>query len=150
MEPLSRHHMLPFNYLMGEMSDTVLSQFGTDNPQLSYRKKVQRYSKEEASLFEKLHYGLFFWTVGFADRLKSRFLKEAHPELPQQIMLLKKHEPEKLLQDLSDVLGCDFESFRESLRIPEKDKAARDLMIYFLWQTGRYTNQKISELLGLS
>ena len=26
------------------------------------------------------------------DRLKSRFLKKAHPELPQQIMLLKKHE----------------------------------------------------------
>ena len=71
-------------------------------------------------------------------------------EQPQQIMLLKKHEPEKLLQDLSDVLGCDFESFRESLRIPEKDKAARDLMIYFLWQTGLFTNQKISELFGLS
>jgi len=65
---------------------------------------VQRYSKEEVSLFEELRYGLFFGTVGFADKLKSRFLKEARPELPQQIMLLKKHEPEKLLQDLSDVL----------------------------------------------
>ncbi len=131
-------------------TDTVLSQLGTDNPQLSYRKKVQRYSKEEASLFEELRYGLFFGTVGFADRLKSRFLKEVHPELPHQIMLLKKHEPEKLLRGLSDVLGCDLESFRESLRIPEKDKAARDLMIYFLWQTGLFTNQKISELFGLS
>ena len=75
---------------------------------------MQRYSKEKASLFEELRYGLFFGTAGFADKLKSRFLKEAHPELPQQIMLLKKHEPEKLLQDLSDVLGCDLESFRES------------------------------------
>jgi hypothetical protein len=131
-------------------TDTILSQFGTDNPQLSYRKKVQRYSKEEASLFEELRYGLFFGTAGFADRLKSRFLKEANPELPQQIMLLKKNEPEKLLQGLSDVLGCDLESFRKSLRIPEKDKTARDLMIYFLWQTGRFTNRKISELFGLS
>jgi hypothetical protein len=41
-------------------TDVVLSQFGTDNPQPSYRKKVQRYSKEEASLFEELRYGLFF------------------------------------------------------------------------------------------
>ena len=65
-------------------------------------------------------------------------------------MLFKKHEPEKLLRDLSDALGCDLESFRESLRIPEKDKVARDLMIYFLWQTGRFTNQKISGLFGLS
>jgi REP element-mobilizing transposase RayT len=131
-------------------TDIVLSQFGTDNPQLSYRKKVQRYSKEEASLFEELRYGLFFGTVGFADKLKSEFLKEAHPELPQQIMLLKRHDPEKLLRDLSDVLGCDFESFKKSLRIPEKDKAARDLMIYFLWQTGFFANRKISELFGLS
>ena len=116
--------------------------------------KVQRYSKEETSLFEELRYGLFFGTVGFADRLKSKFLpdsnKKAHPELPQQIMLFKKDEPEKLLRSLSGVLGCDHESFRKSLRIPEKDKAARDLMIYFLWQTGRFTNQKISELFGLS
>ena len=65
-------------------------------------------------------------------------------------MLLKKDEPEKLLRSLSGVLGCDPESFRESLRIPEKDKAARDLMIYFLWQTGCFTNQKISDLFGLS
>ena len=57
-------------------TDTILSQFGTDNPQLSYRKKVQRYSKEEASLFEELRYGLFFGTVGFADRLKSGFLPD--------------------------------------------------------------------------
>jgi len=65
-------------------------------------------------------------------------------------MLLKKHEPEKLLRSLSGVLGCDLELFRGSLRIPGKDKAARDLMIYFLWQTGLFTNQKISELFGLS
>jgi hypothetical protein len=35
--------------------------------------------------------------------------------------------PQKLLRGLSDVLGCDLESFRESLRIPEKDKARRNL-----------------------
>jgi hypothetical protein len=37
-------------------------------------------------------------------------------------MLFKKHDPEKLLQDLSDVLGCDCESFREyrkKIRRPE-------------------------------
>ena len=92
----------------------------------------------------------FFGTIGFADSLKSRFLKESHPELPQQRLLLKENEPEQLITDLSDALGCDIVSFRESLRIPEKDKATRDLMLYFLWQTRRFTNQKISELFGLS
>ena len=117
--------------------------------------EINRVSMEyEIQLLKILAVGwsisLFFGTAGFADKLKSRFLKEVHPELPQQIMLFKKHEPEKLLRDLSDALGCDLELFRESLRIPEKDKVARDLMIYFLWQTGRFTNQKISGLFGLS
>jgi hypothetical protein len=51
-------------------------------------------------------------TSVYADAIKETckdhgagFLKEAHPELSQQIMLLKKHDPEKSLGDLSDVLG---------------------------------------------
>ncbi|HUV49693.1 MAG TPA: addiction module protein [Anaerolineae bacterium] len=67
-------------------------------------------------------------------------------ELPQQIMLFKKHEPEKLLRDLSDALGCDLELFRESLRIPEKDKVARDLMIYFLWRCDPKVAQQFRRL----
>ncbi len=40
--------------------------------------------------------------------------------------------------------------FRESLRISEADKAARDLMVYILWQTGRFTNLDVAKLFGLS
>jgi hypothetical protein len=112
---------------------------------------VQWYSGEEASLFEGLRYGLFFGTASFADNLKSRYLREApHPEVPQQSMLFKDHEPEKLMDELSVVLGCNPGVFRESLRISEADKRDRDLMVYFLWQTGRFSNRKIAELFGLS
>ncbi|MDL1967790.1 MAG: hypothetical protein LWW97_04385 [Deltaproteobacteria bacterium] len=97
-------------------TDIVLSQFGKNNSQRFYLKKVQRYSTEETFLFEEFFYGLFLGTAEFADRLKPGFLKKAHRELPQQIMLLKKHELEKLLQGLSDVLECNLESFREFLR----------------------------------
>ena len=48
------------------------------------------------------------------------------------------------------VLGCNPEVFRKSLRISEADKKHRDLMLYFLWQTGRISNRKIAELFGLS
>ena len=37
-------------------------------------------------------------------------MDESSPEPPQQIILLKKHEPEKLLRDLFVCLGCDLES----------------------------------------
>jgi len=48
------------------------------------------------------------------------------------------------------VLGCNPEVFRQFLRISEADKKHRDLMLYFLWQTGRFFNRKIAELFGLS
>ena len=129
----------------------ILSQFGAEDPQPAYRRKVQRYSGEEASLFEELRYGLFFGTVSFADKLKSRYLIETpHPEVPQQSRLVKDHEPEKLIGKLSVVLGCNPEVFRESLRICEADKTDRDLMVYFLWQTGRFSNREIGEVFGLS
>ena len=129
----------------------ILSQFGEEDPQLAYRRKVQQYSGEEASIFEELRYGLFFGTVGFADKLRSRYLRESpNPEVPQQTMLVKDHEPEKLIDKLSVILGCNLEVFRESLRISEADKEHRDLMLYFLWQTGRFSNRKIAELFGLS
>ena len=87
----------------------------------------------------------------FAGKLKSRYLREApHPEVPQQSMPVKDHEPEKLMDELSVVLGCNPEVFRESLKISEADKRHRDLMVYFLWQTGRFSNRKIAELFGLS
>jgi len=41
-------------------------------------------------------------------------------------------------------------TFREFLRISEADKRHRDLMVYFLRQTGRFSNRKIAELFGLS
>lgn len=131
---------------------TILSQFGRSDQQLAYRRKVQGYSDEEESLFEGLRYGLFFGTVDFADKLRSRFLKEGipHSEMPKQIGLLKKHETKKMIMELSEILGCNIKSSRESLRISKNEKTGRDLMIYMLWQTGRFTNQEISKLFGLT
>ena len=89
----------------------ILSQFGKEDPELAYRRKVQRYSGKETSLFEELRYGLFFGTVGFADKLRSRYLRESpNPEVPQQTMLVKDHEPEKLTGKLSVVLECGLET----------------------------------------
>ena len=69
---------------------TILSQFGTGEPHIAYRTKVQRYSGEEKSLFEDLRYGLIVGTAEFAGKLRSRYLEKApHPEMPQQIKLLR-------------------------------------------------------------
>ncbi len=70
--------------------------------------------------------------------------------VPQQITLLTKHETEKMITRLSQISGCNLKLSRESLRISENEKTGRDLMIYMLWQTGRFTNQEIAKLFGLT
>jgi len=47
-------------------------------------------------------------------------------------------------------LGCNLKVSRESLRISKNEKTGQDLMIYILWQTGRFTNQEIAKLFGLT
>jgi len=51
-------------------------------------------------------------------------------------------KPEKLIDKLSLVLGCNPEIYLESLRISKADKSNRDLVVYFLWQTDRYRQKK--------
>ncbi len=70
--------------------------------------------------------------------------------VPQQIAFLKKHETEKTITRLSEILGCNLKLSRESLRISKDDKTGRDLMIYMLWQNGRFRNQEIAKLFGLT
>ena len=55
-----------------------------------------------------------------------------------------------MIKRLSEILGCNLKLSRESLRISKNDKTGRDLMIYMLWQTGRFTNQEIAKLFGLT
>ncbi len=70
--------------------------------------------------------------------------------VPQQITLLIKHETEKMITRLSEILGCNLKLSRESLRISKNEKTGQELMIYMLWQTGRFTNQGIAKLFGLT
>ena len=65
-------------------------------------------------------------------------------------MLIKDYEPEKVMAEVPVVWGCNSELFHESLRISETYKRDRDLMVYSLWQKGRFSNRKIAELFGLS
>lgn len=73
-----------------------------------------------------------------------------HPEVPAQLGLVKDHEPEKSIGKLPVIWGCNSEVFRQSLRIRKADKSYRELMIYFLLQTGPFSNQQIGEPFGLS
>ena len=47
-------------------------------------------------------------------------------------------------------MGLDLISIRNTRRISSHDKDKRDMLIYFLWETGKLSNQSIASLLGLT
>jgi hypothetical protein len=56
----------------------------------------------------------------------------------------------QFLGKASKALQCDLERIKNCARISESDMLNRDLLLYWLWQEGKYTNQQIGELFGLT
>ena len=56
----------------------------------------------------------------------------------------------QLLKKASKVLQCDLERIKKSSRVSETDKLNRDILLYCLWQEGKYTNLQIGDLFGLT
>jgi hypothetical protein len=56
----------------------------------------------------------------------------------------------QFLNKASKVLQCDLKRIRNCARVSETDKLNRDILLYWLWQEGKYTNLQIGELFGLT
>ncbi len=77
-------------------------------------------------------------------------VNEPDPAVPQQKSIKKDSDPADLLSKASKLLRCDLETIRNSPRVSESDKLNRDILLYLLWQEGKYTNIQIGNLLGLT
>ena len=136
------------NWLNKEL---ILSQFNGKDSYKAYREKVQKYSEEEAKIFENLRHGLVFGTKRYLDKIKKNHLKnESDAELPQLNRIIKDRDPVKLLQSAAKAINFDVVKYRQSDRISRKDIQDRDILIYFMRETGLYTNKQIGELFGLT
>lgn len=88
------------------------------------------------------------------DKLRPRrrpvYLPEnPHREMPHQKQIIEDIDPFVILNKAAEVLKCDVENFHQSPLISASDKNNRDLLIYFIWETGVCTNQKIGDIFGL-
>ncbi len=77
-------------------------------------------------------------------------MTEPNPAIPQQRSILKSTDPVKFLKKASKVLQCDLERMKNSARVSDSDKLNRDILLYWLWQDGKYTNLQIGDLFGLT
>ena len=112
---------------------------------------VQNYSHEKTSLWEDVKHGLAYGSHDFLDQLKTHHLKDSKDaELPQHNRLLLDKDPQQMAEQAADAFGLDLAVARDTRRISPQDKNKRDMLIYFLWETGRLGNQPIASIFGVT
>ncbi len=70
--------------------------------------------------------------------------KDPHPEIPQQRWAKKEGALQAVVRSAARVLGCEEHALKG------KPLWQRDLIIYFLWEMGLFTNSDIGASFGLS
>ncbi|MCF8068364.1 MAG: transposase [Desulfobacterales bacterium] len=130
---------------------TITNQLSGEDLHKSYRLKMQHYSKEQGSVWEEVRHGFIYGSQDFVTDLKSRFLgSKKEVELPQHNSLFKEFDLESLLKSASEILDINIESVRHSRKIAPIEKDKRDMLVYLLWKTGRFSNYEIGDCLGLT
>ena len=131
--------------------DLIFSQFQGENKHRQYREKSHKYSDEPRRIWEDVRHGFVYGSQTFVKRIKDRYIVgEPDPAIPQQKSVIRDSDPLELLSKASKLLKCDIERIINSARVRESDKLSRDILLYLLWQEGKYTNEKIGKILGLT
>jgi len=123
---------------------------GTDKHK-QYREKVQKYAKEEKRLLEDVRHGMILGTEKFLSRVRKQFLPDIpHHELPQQKKLARDIDIDDVLKKSSEILQVDLDKCIQAKRLHGIDKYKRDLIVYFLWNRGVMTNEKLGRIFNIS
>ncbi len=128
----------------------ILGQVSGKNKYQAYRRKVQQYVDEKGSIWKDVRHGLVYGSERFLTDLKDRYLlKQKDVELPQHNRMYRDFDPERILEIASNAMRIDLNDLRKSKRISKNLKDQRDMLIYLLWESGRFANQEIGSLLGI-
>ena len=137
------------NYFCSFMKDA--SYFKGSKKHKQYREKVQKYAKEEKRLVEDLHHGMILGAKTFVDKIRKQFLPDiSHNDLPQQKQLAKDINIDDLLKKSAEIVQIDIDKCIQAKRLHGIDKHKRDLIVYFLWNKGLVTNEKLGLLFNVS
>jgi len=70
--------------------------------------------------------------------------------LPQQRLLAKDIKLDDLLKKAAKIVQIDIDKCIQAKRLHGIDKYKRDLIVYFLWNKGLMTNEKLGRLFNMS
>ena len=133
-------------------TDLILSRFGPDNSKCKeYREKVQRYADEKNSIWEDVKHGIIFGSQAYVDRIQKDYLSgEPQAGIPVHQKFVDDRELFEIINNASAVLKIDIQKWKSSRRISNADIISRDMLIYHLWQSGRFRNSEIGKQVGLT
>lgn len=128
----------------------IFGQVSGKNKYQAYRRKIQQYADEKGSIWEDVRHGLVYGSEKFLTDLKNRYLlKQKDVELPQHNKMYRDFDPERILGIASKAMRIDLDDLRNSKRVSKTLKDQRDILIYLLWESGRFANHEIGSLLGI-
>ena len=132
--------------------DLLLSQFGPENTRRNaYREKVQQYADEKKSIWEDIRHGVILGSQAFLDRIKKDYLsKEAQADIPVLNDIANDTDLNEVIKAASAILKIDIRRLKSCRRISKSDMINRDMLLYHMWQSGRFKNSEIGSQVGLT
>jgi len=133
-------------------TDLILSQIGTENTRSkAYRGKVQRYADEKKSIWEEVKHGIIFGSQAFVDRIKKEYLSgEPQTDVTERKKIVDDRDLGGIIKAASELLNIEIQRWKGSRRISKSGKFNRDMLVYYLWQSGRFSNSEIGSQIGLT
>ena len=131
-------------------TDMILSRFGTgSSARKAYREKVQRYADERKSIWEDIKHGMILGSQGFISRIKKNYLNDtATEDVPEQKKILNDVDLGELIESGARILKVDLQKLKNSRRVTKTEMINRDILVYYLWQRGQFSNSEIGSHVG--
>jgi len=131
--------------------DLILSHFSGEDARKAYREKAQSYADEEKKLWEDFRHGVILGTDQFLDFIKARFSgSRPHQEVSQQRGVVGRINADAVIEQAAGLIHCTVDRFKRKRRVYGQDKEKRDLLVFFLWKRGGYTNREIGDMFGIT
>jgi putative transposase len=133
-------------------TDLLLPQFGPKNTRRNaYREKVQQYADEKKKIWEDIRHGVIFGSQAFLDRIKKDYLsREDQADIPVLNNIVNDTDINEVMKAASAILNIDLRRLKNTRRISKSDMINRDMLLYHLWQSGRFSNSEIGSQVGLT
>ena len=132
-------------------TDLILARFGSEHTRCkAYREKMQQYAEEKKNIWEEVSHGVLYGSQEFVDRIKKAYLSEEQAVgTPLRKSLDTDVGPAEFVEASSAILQIDMHKIKNARRIARSDMRNRDMLVYHMWQSGRFSNSQIGEQVGL-